>query len=318
VNNQPTLNAINDLTTNANPGLLTVNLSGITPGAANESQTLTVTAASGNTNLVPNPTVNYTNANTTGNLTFAPVTNATGTATVTVTVNDGGASNNIVARTFTVAINATNQSPTLDPIPDIIVNVGASSQKIILTGISSGTTNKNLRLRVTAASSNQQLVSRPMVQYINRGTNGTLTFRPGRSTGTATISVTVNNGAKSNNIITRTFTVNLVPKGASTNLVTSISSASRTMNISIVTGASADPEEADKVSAPSILTPAVHVSGQFAMSVAGTSGYKYVVEASTDLVNWVPVQTNTAPFTFVDTNASQFSQRFYRSVYYAP
>jgi len=90
------------------------------------------------------------------------------------------------------------------------------------------------------------------------------------------------------------------------------------MNISIVTGASADPEEADKVSAPSILTPAVHVSGQFAMSVAGTSGYKYVVEASTDLVNWVPVQTNTAPFTFVDTNASQFSQRFYRSVYYAP
>ena len=50
------------------------------------------------------------------------------------------------------------------------------------------------------------------------------------------------------------------------------------------------------------------------MTVTGTSGFKYVVQASSDLVNWVPVLTNTSPFTFVDTNASQFNQRFYRTV----
>jgi PKD repeat protein len=67
-------------------------------------------------------------------------------------------------------------------------------------------------------------------------------------------------------------------------------------------------------SATSTLASAAHASGQFALSVAGVSGYQYVVQASTNMVNWVPLQTNTVPFTFVDTNASQFSRRFYRSV----
>ena len=56
-------------------------------------------------------------------------------------------------------------------------------------------------------------------------------------------------------------------------------------------------------------------SGQFGFSVSGTSGYEYMVEASTNLVNWVILTTNTAPFNFVDTNANQFSRRFYRAVY---
>ena len=63
------------------------------------------------------------------------------------------------------------------------------------------------------------------------------------------------------------------------------------------------------------LSPATHASGQYALTVAGVPGYKYVVQASTNLVNWVPMQTNTAPFTFVDTNAGKFRQRYYRTVY---
>jgi len=62
------------------------------------------------------------------------------------------------------------------------------------------------------------------------------------------------------------------------------------------------------------LASAAHDSGQFALTVLGVSGCQYVVQASTNLVNWVPVQTNVAPFTFVDTNASRFARRFYRSV----
>jgi hypothetical protein len=61
------------------------------------------------------------------------------------------------------------------------------------------------------------------------------------------------------------------------------------------------------------LTPASNVAGQFAFGVAGVTNYQYVVQASTNLLDWVSVQTNTAPFTFVDPNASQFSQRFYRT-----
>ncbi|MFZ1073947.1 MAG: DUF2341 domain-containing protein, partial [Verrucomicrobiia bacterium] len=75
VNQPPTLNAIGNLTTNENSGLQTVNLNGITPGPPNESsQIVTITATSSNPSVVPNPTVNYTNPNSTGTLTFTPVT----------------------------------------------------------------------------------------------------------------------------------------------------------------------------------------------------------------------------------------------------
>lgn len=56
-------------------------------------------------------------------------------------------------------------------------------------------------------------------------------------------------------------------------------------------------------------------AGQFGFSMAGSTGAEYIVQASTDLVHWVALQTNSAPFTFVDSNASHFSHRFYRAVY---
>jgi hypothetical protein len=67
--------------------------------------------------------------------------------------------------------------------------------------------------------------------------------------------------------------------------------------------------------AAATLGPVAYANGQYAFVVAGASGYKYIVQASADLVNWVSIQTNTAPFRFVDTDAGQFSQRFYRSIF---
>ncbi len=67
--------------------------------------------------------------------------------------------------------------------------------------------------------------------------------------------------------------------------------------------------------ASATLGSTAYTNRQYAFVVSGASGYKYMVQASTDLVNWVSIQTNTAPFTFVDTNAGQFSQRFYRSIF---
>ena len=68
------------------------------------------------------------------------------------------------------------------------------------------------------------------------------------------------------------------------------------------------------VAAPAILSPAGFVNGQYSLTVLGTTNAQYVVQASTDLVNWVSVQTNTPPFTYVDTEAGQFNQRYYRAV----
>jgi Immunoglobulin domain len=53
----------------------------------------------------------------------------------------------------------------------------------------------------------------------------------------------------------------------------------------------------------------------FQFDISGVTGLNYSVQASTNLIDWVPLQTNISPFTFVDTNTVLFPQRFYRSVF---
>ncbi len=55
--------------------------------------------------------------------------------------------------------------------------------------------------------------------------------------------------------------------------------------------------------------------GQFQLSVTGVPGYNYVVAASTNLIDWTPLQTNISPFTFSDTNIVALPDRFYRAQY---
>jgi hypothetical protein len=49
--------------------------------------------------------------------------------------------------------------------------------------------------------------------------------------------------------------------------------------------------------------------------VAGVPGFNYAVQESTNLIDWVSLITNTSPFCFTDTNASNFPQQFYRTLY---
>lgn len=64
----------------------------------------------------------------------------------------------------------------------------------------------------------------------------------------------------------------------------------------------------------STLTVPIQAGGQFGFTVSGVTGTQYVVQASTNLVNWVSLQTNTAPFNFVDPGAGSFQRRFYRTM----
>ena len=61
------------------------------------------------------------------------------------------------------------------------------------------------------------------------------------------------------------------------------------------------------------LTAVGQSSGRFSFTVTGTPGADYIVQASTNLVDWESVQTNTAPFDFVDAEAGSYSQRYYRT-----
>jgi len=64
-----------------------------------------------------------------------------------------------------------------------------------------------------------------------------------------------------------------------------------------------------------LTTPPGLTSDGFQFTITGVPGFNYVVEASTNLADWVPLFTNTSPFTFVDGGASNFPARYYRSVY---
>ncbi len=57
--------------------------------------------------------------------------------------------------------------------------------------------------------------------------------------------------------------------------------------------------------------------GTFRFRFASTPGPTWIIEASTNLVDWISLATNSAPdglFEFVDSDATKFQRRFYRSV----
>ena len=67
---------------------------------------------------------------------------------------------------------------------------------------------------------------------------------------------------------------------------------------------------AAQLTAPLLLT-----NGNFQFTVSGISGSSYAVQTSTNLVNWISLQTNVASFQFATTNPAAERQRFYRAVF---
>ena len=131
VNDSPTINPIPDNPTNPEgilhiAGEQTVQFSGVTIGAANEAQALTVTAASSNTSVIADPVVEYTSPAETGILRFTPVLHgldtSEGTIAVTVTVQDDGDGQNAASETFNVTVIRTNQPPSVTPPPPVTID----------------------------------------------------------------------------------------------------------------------------------------------------------------------------------------------------
>lgn len=67
--------------------------------------------------------------------------------------------------------------------------------------------------------------------------------------------------------------------------------------------------------ATATLTAPINSNGQFVFTINGSADQpngQYVVQASVDLIHWICVQTNAAPFVFTDPNPAGFHQRFFR------
>ena len=195
VNQPPTLAPLADMTIAASSGQQTVALSGISSGATNETQTLSLTALSSNPGLIPNPTLSYTSPNGSGWLSFAPVPNAFGSAIITVTVSDGSTSNNSVSRSFTVYVD---QQPTISSISAQVVAAGSKTAPLAFTIGDADSPIASLTL--TASSSNPALVQNSGLVFAGSNSNRTITVTPLKGqVGVATITIAVSDGVASAN-----------------------------------------------------------------------------------------------------------------------
>ncbi|MBT4694706.1 MAG: matrixin family metalloprotease [Planctomycetaceae bacterium] len=209
VNNPPTIDAVTDLDLLEDAATHVINLTGITAGAS-ESQPLAVSVTSSNPTIIPTPDVAYTSANDTGSLSFTPLTDQFGEATITVTVTDGGFDGNLstasdngtVATDFDVVVSPVNDNPTINSLPDIQLDENAAAQVIQIAGISAGG-GESQELKITATSSNAELMANPVVTYASDNTTGSITFSPLASqSGNTTITVSVTDAGLDGDIAT--------------------------------------------------------------------------------------------------------------------
>ncbi|MEI6196940.1 MAG: DUF11 domain-containing protein, partial [Verrucomicrobiota bacterium] len=111
--------------------------------------------------------------------------------------------------------------------------------------------------------------------------------------------------------------------GAQLTLTVQLNTGGSLPNTAIATAETPDPNLNDNtasavvhaiVPAPAVLSGAGVSNGVFHLTVTGTPGINYTVQASTNLVNWLSIYTNSSPFPFTDPYASNYPTRFYRTI----
>lgn len=213
VNDFPELAALADIGVDEDTGPHTVNLTGISPGPLEDSQTVTITATSNNTALIPHPTVNYTPGSNSGSISFTPTADRSGSAQITVTVTDNDPTDpKQVSRTFNVTVDEVNDPPTIDPIDDQTFPESSLLPVVHLvniSGVTDGSPNElqELALTVTVTQDNPGLFTfLPPVFVPVLGTGViTITQLPNVS-GSSTFTVTVSDGVTT---ITEDFTLTI-------------------------------------------------------------------------------------------------------------
>ena len=190
VNQTPTLEVIPDpLPINKNAGVQTIQLSGITAGAG-DAQAVQITATSDNTALIPDPTAIYTSPSATGSISYQPVADQAGTANITVTVRDAGLDGVVgntddaaFTRVFTVVVSPTILPPNVS-ISDVSVAEGVSGGADVTFNVSLSAPSDQA---VTVEYKTTDGAAVAGSDYV--GGAGTVTFAPGETLKTVTVSV---------------------------------------------------------------------------------------------------------------------------------
>src|SRR5262249_17668580 len=110
----PTISTIADQTIGEDSS--TAALSFVVTDIETPASNLVVTARSSNQTLLPDSAIVLAGATSNRTVTLRPATNQFGSATITLTVTDGGGSS--ASTSFLLTVNSVNDPPTIDPIAD--------------------------------------------------------------------------------------------------------------------------------------------------------------------------------------------------------
>ncbi|CAG7628791.1 tandem-95 repeat protein [Paenibacillus allorhizosphaerae] len=155
------------------------------------ADSLTLTATSSNTTLVPNANIVLTGTGANRTVKVTPAANAFGTAAITLTVSDGSLTS---AETFVITVRNVNDAPTISNVPDQTIDEDSSTAALLVTIGDIDDPADSLTL--TATSDNMALVPNATIVLAGSGTNRTVKVTPtANASGTATITLTLSDGA---------------------------------------------------------------------------------------------------------------------------
>ena len=197
-NTPPSFDAIASPVIDEDSASQEVSITNISAGPAGEAgQTVVMSATSSDTVIVPNPSVSGSGATRT--LTYTPAANKYGSATITVTADDGQTLNNTYSRMFTIVVNSVNDAPVaIDDTATVSEDATLSIAKTDL--VSNDTDVDSTSLTLTAVSNpthgtvsivESNAVFIPTADYSGPASFD-YTVSDGSLTDTGTVAVTVN------------------------------------------------------------------------------------------------------------------------------
>ena len=203
VNTPPTISDISNRTIDANTA--TAALPFVVGDTQTAADALAISGASSNSTLVPSSSIVFGGSGANRTVMIVPAANQAGTATITVTVNDGLAT---ASDTFTIVVNAINTAPSITPIASRTIDANTGTGALGFTIGDAETSAANLS--VLGSSSNTVLVPNANIVVSGSGANRSVTVTPAANqTGVAIVTLTVSDGSLTASA-TFTLTVNAV------------------------------------------------------------------------------------------------------------
>ncbi|MCR9201254.1 MAG: DUF2341 domain-containing protein [Planctomycetaceae bacterium] len=199
----PLISAITDAVTNEDTAFAPIAFSITDPDTPVAD--LVVTASSGDPALIRTADILISGTGGSRQLLLTPLSEQSGTATITVSVSDGTTT---TTTTFDAAVTAVNDAPVLSAISDVVIAEDTDSAPIALT--ISDVDNAAADLTVTATSSDPSIIRDADLFVSGTGAGRTLVLRgaPNATGGPVTVTVTVSDGTRSSQ---QSFQVTVTP-----------------------------------------------------------------------------------------------------------